>query len=102
MSGGATIVRLLLVRGRVQGVGFRGWADAEARQRGLEGWVRNRVGGAVEILVAGPPDLVADFIAACRRGPWRARVDDVSVDEATSRVLEQRRPGESFSILSTV
>lgn len=102
MSGEAAIVRLLLVRGRVQGVGYRGWADSAARQRGLEGWVRNRVGGAVEILVAGPPELVADFIAACRRGPWRARVDDVSVDEAPGRALEQRHPGESFSILSTM
>ncbi|NVO13812.1 MAG: acylphosphatase [Rhodoplanes sp.] len=95
-------MRHLLVRGRVQGVGYRGWADAEARQRGLDGWVRNRVGGAVEILVAGPPDLVADFITACRRGPWRARVDDIAVAEATTRELDQRRPGESFSVLSTV
>ncbi|MDC7787812.1 acylphosphatase [Rhodoplanes sp. TEM] len=102
MSGAATVVRLLLVRGRVQGVGYRGWAEGEATRRGLEGWVRNRVGGAVEILVAGPPGLVDDFVAACRRGPFRARVDDIAVDAASPRWLEQRRPGELFSVLSTM
>ncbi|RAI39428.1 acylphosphatase [Rhodoplanes roseus] len=102
MSGAAIIVRLLLVRGRVQGVGYRGWAEGEARRRDLEGWVRNRIGGAVEILVAGSPDRVEGFIAACRRGPFRARVDDLAVDPASARHLEQRRPGEAFSILSTI
>jgi acylphosphatase len=102
VSGAAAIVRHLLVRGRVQGVGYRGFAEHEARRRGLEGWVRNRVGGAVEIVVAGPKELVDDFVTACRRGPFRARVDDIAIDTATPRELEQRRPGETFSVLSTM
>jgi acylphosphatase len=99
---GATVVLHLLVCGRVQGVGFRGFADDEARRRGLVGWVRNRVGGAVEIVVAGERAIVDDFVAACRRGPWRARVDHIAIDEATPPELEHRRPGETFSVLSTI
>lgn len=101
MSEPAMVVRHLLVRGRVQGVGYRAWAEAEARRRGLDGWVRNRIGGAVEIVAAGLEALVEDFVTACRRGPWRARVDDIAIEAASCRLLEQRRPGEAFSVLGT-
>lgn len=97
-----TVVLHLLVRGRVQGVGYRGWSEHEATRLGLDGWVRNRVGGAVEIVVAGPAEQVEAFVAACRRGPFRARVDDIAIDPATPRELEHRRAGERFSVLSTM
>lgn len=99
---GPRTIRHLLIRGRVQGVGYRGWAYDEAVQRGLAGWVRNRVDRTVEIVVAGPPDLVEDFVAACRRGPWRARVDDIETCEATEQELAARRGSEAFSVLSTM
>jgi acylphosphatase len=62
------------IEGRVQGVWFRGWTLQQARQRGLAGWVRNRVDGSVEALFAGPPDAVTAMVADCHRGPPAALV----------------------------
>ena len=67
------------VRGRVQGVWFRGWAVEEAHALGLSGWVRNRRDGSVELRMTGPGEAVARMIAACWRGPRAARVTDVQV-----------------------
>jgi acylphosphatase len=73
----------IVVTGRVQGVGFRAWAIAEARRRGVRGWVRNRRDGAVEALLIGPPKALDAMVEACRRGPGAARVIDV-VEEPAS------------------
>ena len=101
MSAGRAI-RRVVIRGRVQGIGFRAWTEHEARRRALDGWARNRRDGAVEALFAGPPDTVADMIEACRRGPPLARVDAVDVQDAHLNDLGQRRAGEKFSLLPTV
>jgi len=67
----------LVVRGRVQGVGFR-YAMVEAAARhGVAGWVRNRRDGTVEALVQGEPAAVEAVVAWCRRGPPAARVEAV-------------------------
>lgn len=66
-----------VVRGRVQGVGFRWWTAREARRLGLDGTVRNLPCGAVEIHVTGPPGAVHELETALRRGPGTARVDTV-------------------------
>jgi acylphosphatase len=76
------ICQRLLVTGRVQGVFFRDWTVAQARDLGLGGWVRNLADGAVEIVAAGPDEAVAALVERCRRGPERARVDHVSVADA--------------------
>ena len=76
------IARRLVVEGRVQGVSYRDWTLRKARAFGLDGWVRNRADGSVEILLCGPERAVADMIAACRRGPPLARVDGVRVAPA--------------------
>jgi acylphosphatase len=70
------------ISGRVQGVGYRAWTIDEARRRGLSGWVRNLSNGDVEAVFSGPAATVDDMIAACRRGPFSARVDQVMVDAA--------------------
>ena len=101
MSEGRAI-RRVIVRGRVQGVGFRAWTEHEARRRALDGWVRNRRDGAVEAVFAGAPDVVATMIEACRRGPPSARVDALDVADASLDDLGQRRAGEAFSLLATV
>ena len=65
------------IRGRVQGVWYRGWTLDEAQRRGLRGWVRNRRDGSVEALFIGPKAQVDAMIEACREGPPAARVDSV-------------------------
>jgi acylphosphatase len=98
----AQAIRHAMIRGRVQGVGFRAWVEYAAREHGLEGWVRNRRDGAVEAVFTGPSEAVEAMLAACRRGPPGSRVDSVDARQASSAELGQRRPGEKFSVLSTV
>jgi acylphosphatase len=98
----ATAIRHVIIRGRVQGVGYRAWLEYAALGRGLEGWVRNRRDGAVEAVLAGAPDAVEAMVAACRRGPPLARVEAVDAREGTPAELAARRPGERFSVLATV
>jgi acylphosphatase len=75
----------VVVRGRVQGVGFR-WAMLErARSRGVAGHVRNLPDGSVEAVFEGEPDAVDALVAWSRRGPSGARVEDVRVDLETPR-----------------
>ena len=78
----ATRAVSVLIRGRVQGVWFRGWVAREAGARGLGGWVRNRFDGAVEALFTGPPAAVDDMVAACWTGPPAAKVTDVATHPA--------------------
>ena len=94
-------IRRLVVSGRVQGVGYRAWFADRAQRRGLEGWVRNRRDGSVEALLAGPPDVVTDMVAECRRGPPLARVGTVDVTAADPALLGMRLRGELFSVLET-
>ncbi len=68
--------------GRVQGVGYRDWMVAEATRLGVSGWVRNLGDAQVEAVVHGDAAAVDALIAACRRGPGYARVDDVTIHEA--------------------
>ena len=71
----------VVVRGRVQGVGFRYAAVAEARRLGLAGWARNTPDGNVEILADGPSTAVREFITWCRQGPPMARVSGLQQSE---------------------
>ena len=63
--------------GVVQGVGFRWFVRQHARALGLSGWVRNEDSGAVRVAVRGDPKAVAGFVAAIRKGPQGARVDEM-------------------------
>ena len=67
----------LTVKGRVQGVGFRWWAVDRARALGVEGWVRTRADGSVEILALGSGNAIAALAAACAEGPRSAHVTGV-------------------------
>jgi acylphosphatase len=79
----------VVVRGEVQGVGFRWSAQAEAQRLGLSGWVRNLPTGEVETEAEGLAPSVDAFVTWCRRGPPGARVESVAVED--SFVLEDRR-----------
>jgi acylphosphatase len=72
----------LLIRGRVQGVGFRYAFADEASSRKLRGWVRNRHDGCVEAIVAGPNADIAAIVAWSRRGPAAAQVTAVETAAA--------------------
>ena len=74
------------IYGGVQGVWFRGWTVREASGRGLSGWVRNRADGSVEAVFAGPAAAVQEMVAACRRGPPAARVDQIEQAADTAMV----------------
>lgn len=91
------IIRHVIVRGRVQGVGYRAFVEHEAHRRGLRGWVRNRRDGTVEAAFAGPHDAVVAMIEACRRGPYAARVDVLDDRDGNEADLG----GDSFSVLPT-
>ena len=95
-------IRHVVIRGRVQGVGYRAWVEHQAQLRQLEGWVRNRRDGSVEAVFAGPEAVVSDMIAACRRGPSPARVDAVQDEAGAPDLLNLREAGEGFSVLATV
>jgi acylphosphatase len=94
-------IKRLMIRGVVQKIGFRVWVERKALGLGLKGWVRNRLDGSVEVLVAGPPVAVAQLIERCRDGPPLAKVDAVEIDDASALDLDYRRPGETFSLLPT-
>lgn len=96
------VIRRVVIRGRVQGVGYRAWVDHHARSLGLKGWVRNRRDGSVEAVFEGTEDVVVDMVIACRSGPPSARVDDVKEEEAHADTSAQRREGEAFSVLPTI
>jgi len=63
----------------VQGVGFRFFAERHARQLGIEGYVRNRYDGAVEVEAEGAAPALEQFLNELRQGPRLARVQDVKV-----------------------
>jgi acylphosphatase len=75
------LARRYLIRGRVQGVGFRVFTEATARREALHGWVRNTRRGEVEIRVEGDAEALERFERAIRQGPPRARVDNVDVTD---------------------
>lgn len=76
----------VLIEGRVQGVGYRAWVNANARKRGISGWVRNLSNGAVEALFSGPADVVEQLIQECWEGPLASRVLNVTAAPSRDRV----------------
>ena len=70
-------VRRWLIDGRVQGVGYRMWLQAEAEAAGVAGWVRNLSDGRVEALLRGSPEVLDRLEVLARTGPAQARVDQV-------------------------
>jgi acylphosphatase len=74
--------RRFVVRGRVQGVGFRWFVEREAHLLGIAGWVRNNADGAVEVLAQGTREQLSALSARLHEGPRAARVDQVQESEA--------------------
>lgn len=77
----------MFVSGRVQGVGFRAFAQRQADRLGVDGWVRNLPDGRVEALAAGEDEAVEAFIEAVRKGPVLARVSGLDVEDAAGEAV---------------
>ena len=95
------VIRHVVFRGQVQGVGFRAFVEYEAVRRNGEGWVRNRRDGTVEAVFSGPVETVEAVIAACRRGPRSGRVEGADVRDGTANDLALRG-ADAFAVLPTV
>ena len=83
-----------LIRGRVQGVGFRWFVHREASELNLHGWVRNTEEGEVEVVASGPTEDLDDLRASLRRGPRGSRVDGIlehTLDESEAASLDAFR-----------
>ncbi len=70
----------LVVSGRVQGVFYRRFAQAEARELGLTGWAQNIGYGRVEIVCEGEKEKVEQFVEWCKQGPPLAKIENVEVE----------------------
>jgi len=75
------VARRFLITGRVQGVGFRFYAEAVAGREGVHGWVQNLADGRVEIAAEGEAEALERFERAIRHGPRGARVDRLDVED---------------------
>ena len=65
--GGAKALRVQ-IEGHVQGVGYRYWVVEQASALRLDGWVRNRRDGFVEVVVSGPQAALDEFLRRCQEG----------------------------------
>ncbi|MFS0655863.1 acylphosphatase [Bacillus sp. 179-C3.3 HS] len=72
-----------IVKGRVQGVGFRYFVQSEATHRGIKGWVRNTEEGHVELKVEGEEQAIHDFLQAVRKGSPFSKVTDFQTNPLT-------------------
>jgi acylphosphatase len=90
----------LIIRGVVQGVGYRQWLRRRALDAGLAGWARNRADGTVEAVLSGPSDKVEMLVAAAMCGPPGARVE--AVDRREDQALHASDPGRDFVVLPTI
>jgi acylphosphatase len=78
----SVLARRFLVRGRVQGVGFRWFVEREAHILQIAGWVRNDPDGSVEVFAMGSREKLAALRNRLQEGPRAARVDGVTESEA--------------------
>ena len=75
------VSRRYIVKGRVQRVGFRFFVEEAAHREAIQGYVRNRHDGSVEVVAEGDAEAMLRFEMAVRRGPAGARVEDVETTE---------------------
>jgi acylphosphatase len=88
------LVLHFLIRGRVQGVGFRWFVHREASELELSGWVRNTEDGDVEVVASGSVEDLSELRSSLRRGPRGSRVDQLIehyLDENEAKGLEAFR-----------
>ncbi len=82
------LARRYVVKGRVQGVGFRYFVCRAAQNLGIRGWVRNLEDGTVEVHAQGGSETMTRFVAEIRSGPSFAIVEDIQEDDARTEDYE--------------
>lgn len=90
--------RRFFVAGRVQGVGYRVFVQRLAGELELQGYVRNRQDGRVEVMAMGEPEKLRLLRKELKKGPMMARVTEVNEEPATVDV----RYSESFTVEYTL
>jgi acylphosphatase len=87
---------ILIIGGRVQGVGFRAFVRRMAPRYGIDGWVRNRRDGTVEIMAIGDGEAVDDLVSSFDNGPPLAKIEEITVqgaeDDGTTGFHEKETP----------
>ncbi len=78
----------LVISGRVQGVGYRAFTARLAKQLGVDGWVRNRHDGNVEVVISGPEQIVDKMVGELYKGPLASRVDNIIICEYTDFIQQ--------------
>jgi acylphosphatase len=74
--------RRYIVSGRVQGVGYRNYAEHVAGKFGIDGYVRNRLDGSVEVFAIGAPESLKQLLFALEKGPMLSHVSNVREEPA--------------------
>jgi acylphosphatase len=92
MAQNPTTARRWVVRGRVQGVGFRDFVQRRAIEIGVRGYVRNLSDGSVEVVAAGSARQLAELAGYLHKGPWLSEVR--AVEESETAIPAQ----ESFVV----
>jgi len=80
----------------VQGVAYRAWTVATARELGLSGWVRNLSDGNVEVVFSGDENKIFTMLEKCKDGPPAAIVKDVK------KYSEKENPSPGFHQLPSL
>ena len=86
----------IIITGKVQGVGFRYWLYKEAKQRNIDGWVRNKISGEVEALLIGKDEKINNLIKLCKKGPPSSEITKIEVQNYQKEYF-----GKSFEIIKT-
>lgn len=92
----------VIVRGRVQGVGFRWFVKDAAEAHGVSGWVRNLRDGSVEAELRGEDAAIQTVVDAISDGPAGSRVDNVRTTEEASPISTSPAASPAFAICTTV
>ena len=74
---------IIIITGRVQGVGFRHSARSNARYHGIRGFIKNMSDESVYIEAEGPEEQLQQFIAWCRKGPGYGRVENLHIEKSS-------------------
>ena len=79
--------KIIVISGKVQGVGFRYWLYEKAIQKNIRGWVKNTITGQVEALLIGNEEDVNEVIKKCEKGPLSSNVAHVKIQDYKQEYL---------------